>query len=156
MSDNGFLWGEHRLTEKSEPYRWSTEVPLMMRWDNHIAPGTTAGLGANIDVSATILDAAGIPHALPLDGKSLLDSHRAKLLLEAMKTSKRPAYCGLRTKRWLYVQYSHNNGTELYDYKIDPLELSNLADQDAYRPLIKQFRATTKTLCTPKPPGFSW
>ena len=156
MSDNGFLWGEHRLTEKSEPYRWSTDVPLMMRWDDHIAPGTTAGLGANIDVSATILDAAGIPQALPMDGKSLLYSDRPEILLEAMKTSSRPAYCGLRTQRWLYVQYSHGNGTELYDYDTDPLELTNLADRAAYQPVLKHFRSQTKEQCTPKPPGFRW
>lgn len=156
MSDNGFLWGDHRLTEKSEPYRWSTDVPLMMRWDNHIARGTTAGLGANIDVSATILDAAGIPQALPIDGTSLLNSDRKELLLEAMNTSRRPAYCGLRTQRWLYVQYDHKNGTELYDYDTDPLELNNLANSASYQPVVKHFRTQTKQLCTPKPPGFSW
>lgn len=40
MSDNGVQWGEHRETDKNKPYRWSTDVPLMMRWDGHIPSGS--------------------------------------------------------------------------------------------------------------------
>jgi len=46
MSDNGLMWGEHRLKDKYQPYRWSTEVPLSMRWDGHILAGSVGGLAA--------------------------------------------------------------------------------------------------------------
>ena len=61
MSDNGFMHGEHRaLAEKVLPYEPSIRIPLLMR-----GPGIPRGrvdqrLVANLDVPATILDAAGV------------------------------------------------------------------------------------------------
>ena len=40
-SDNGHLWGDHRLLGKEEPYERSLEVPLILRDDALTAGGTT-------------------------------------------------------------------------------------------------------------------
>ena len=38
-SDNGLLWGEHGMLDKNVPYTPATAVPLVLRWDGHLAAG---------------------------------------------------------------------------------------------------------------------
>ena len=58
-SDNGFFYGEHRLTGgKFLAYEPSTHLPFLMRGPG-IKPGTSTGeLAANIDIAPTILELA--------------------------------------------------------------------------------------------------
>jgi arylsulfatase A-like enzyme len=156
MSDNGFMWGEHRLTGKYEPYQWSTEVPLIMRWDGHFVPASQGGLGANVDVTTTMLDASGTPDSLGTEGVSLLSSHRRQIVLEAMEDGAHPAYCGVRTADELFVNYDGKGRVELYDYASDPLELNNVARETAYQTERQRLRSVTERLCNPTPPGFQW
>jgi arylsulfatase A-like enzyme len=156
MSDNGLMWGEHRMKLKNKPHRWSTEVPLIVRWDGHIAPGSVPALATNVDMTDTILDAAGIPNALKTEGISLLKGTRKALVLEANASNERPAYCGVRLKNWMYVEYSDNAGSELYNYRHDPLELSNITDDPAVAAKKAKLRSLAVTLCSPTPPGFNW
>ena len=44
----------------------------------------------------------------------------------------RPGYCGYRTRRFAYVRYS-GGVEELYDYREDPLELTNVAGDASTR-----------------------
>lgn len=81
-SDNGFYFGEHRLSfEKTVPYRESHEVPLLIRLPR--AAGGERGqvvdeLVAGVDLPATILDVAGTEpcrsgrDCRTLDGRSLV------------------------------------------------------------------------------------
>ena len=60
-SDNGFLWGEHRLGGKLWPYEESIRVPLVVRtpWQN--VWGTTSDdMALNIDFASTIAELAGV------------------------------------------------------------------------------------------------
>ena len=34
------LIGDHHTIGKDMPYRFATDVPLLLRWDGHLAPGT--------------------------------------------------------------------------------------------------------------------
>jgi len=157
-SDNGLMLGSHRWSGKAMPHAASTLVPLLLRWDGHIAPGSVdERIALNVDVTATILQAAGVDQAT--SGFSLLDpSARTGTVLEAMKDEDRfrPAYCGWRTKRWLFVQWTDNLGRELYDYRKDPYELHNLADNPAYLERMITMRDNAKDACSPVPPGFTW
>ena len=67
MSDNGYLWGEHRIGgEKRFPYLESVDVPFLMRWPGHVSLGAVDdGLAANVDVLPTILDAASVDAHAP-------------------------------------------------------------------------------------------
>ena len=60
ISDNGFFYGEHRLTGgKFLAYEPATHLPLLIRGPG-IKPGTSTGeLAANIDIAPTILELAG-------------------------------------------------------------------------------------------------
>jgi arylsulfatase A-like enzyme len=72
-SDNGFFFGEHRLTGgKFIAYEPATHLPLMMRGPG-IQPGTATGeLAANIDIAPTILELAGATPDKSIDGRSLV------------------------------------------------------------------------------------
>jgi N-acetylglucosamine-6-sulfatase len=72
-SDNGFFFGEHRLTGgKFLAYEPATHLPLLMRGPG-IKPGSSTGeLVANIDLAPTILELAGAKADKSIDGRSLV------------------------------------------------------------------------------------
>ncbi|HKO37261.1 MAG TPA: sulfatase [Solirubrobacterales bacterium] len=72
-SDNGFFFGEHRLTGgKFIAYEPATHLPLLMRGPG-IAPGTATGeLVSQVDVAPTILELAGAAPDKSIDGRSLV------------------------------------------------------------------------------------
>ena len=72
-SDNGFFFGEHRLTGgKFLAYEPSTHLPFLIRGPG-IKPGTSTGeLAANIDIAPTVLELAGAQADKSIDGRSLV------------------------------------------------------------------------------------
>jgi arylsulfatase A-like enzyme len=130
-SDNGLFLGEHRLPGgKLLPYEESIRVPLIIRGGGFPAGRTAQQPVANIDLAATIVELTGARARRTMDGRSLLplalDPSLAKdraLLVEGLsQNSVRPSYEGIRTSRWLYVEY-RTGAKELYDLQTDPLQL---------------------------------
>jgi N-acetylglucosamine-6-sulfatase len=72
-SDNGFFFGEHRLTGgKFLAYEPATHLPFLIRGP-HIRAGTESDeLVANIDIAPTILELAGVEATKSVDGRSLV------------------------------------------------------------------------------------
>jgi arylsulfatase A-like enzyme len=72
-SDNGFMQGQHRLHQgKFVPYEPSIQVPLLIRGPG-ITPGTVSSEPvSNVDLTATIIEAAGAVPGLVQDGRSIL------------------------------------------------------------------------------------
>jgi len=140
-SDNGFMWGEHRIfPDKRHPYTESVTVPLMIRWPAQV-PGGTPGstdprIVANVDMLPTLLEAAGATPTLdnPIDGQSLLSAPpRSRILLEYFKSadSSVPPWKALRTTNWQYTERYNSTtgeltGREYYNLVADPLQLNNL------------------------------
>jgi N-acetylglucosamine-6-sulfatase len=71
MSDNGYLWGEHRVTGKIVPYRESVHSTAYV-WGPGFVTGTDRHLVANTDIMPTILEATGRQIPSWVDGRSLL------------------------------------------------------------------------------------
>ena len=140
LTDNGIAWGDHRLRLKRHPYALASRIPLLIKYPVGTPaaeyPGTESSKLVNqLDVTATLAELAG---AEPIGvGKSLLGPERLSMPLEASPTRgglvSRPGYCGLRTKRYLYLHYTDDT-TELYDYYRDPYELKNLAGRTGLQP----------------------
>jgi len=163
VSDNGLMWGEHRVMGKFVPYRGATRIPLAIAWPRRLPEGgVRARLALNIDIPVTIAAAAGAAHD-DVAGRNLLQYwRRYGFVLEAASANfpgpngtnvTRPAYCGWRTARYLFVHYS-NGCEELYDYVNDPWELS---DRRGTAPdLQRSLRRRARDACRPVPPGFSW
>ncbi len=72
-SDNGFFYGEHRLTGgKFLAYEPATHLPLLIRGPG-IKPGTSTGELASVtDIAPTILELAGVTPDKSIDGRSLV------------------------------------------------------------------------------------
>ena len=165
-SDNGLLWGEHRLSiRKSSPYEESVRIPLVVRYDALLpGPRSDGSIVGNVDLAPTFADAAGVAGD-HVEGRSLLPllrspdtSWRSEILLEHMRgiegvEKEVPTYCGLRGERWKYVAYATHE-EELYDLRNDPAELRNLARDPRYRAELDRARASVLQLCRPTPPGF--
>ncbi len=137
-SDNGYLWGEHRISaNKRFPYLPSIQVPLLVSWPGHVGAGLTSDqLVTQADFMPTFLQASGVTPVLkhPLDGRSLLTTQpRAQELLEYFKSADSPLgpWAGLRSKTWEYVEwYNATTGgrifAEYYNLVSDPYQLNNL------------------------------
>ncbi|HEU6445250.1 MAG TPA: sulfatase [Gaiellaceae bacterium] len=126
-SDNGFFHGEHRVRDgKVRVYEPSVRVPLILRGPGVPAAARRASLVANVDLAATILDAANARPGRRPDGHSLLPFARDPLLRSGrdilLETT---TYTAIRTPRYVFVQ--HGNGEqELYDLARDPHQLQSL------------------------------
>jgi arylsulfatase A-like enzyme len=142
LSDNGFMWREHGITGKSQPYSNSIKVPFYM-W------GPTRGITRHsretrmvtiADIMPTVLELAGItPNPnIPIDGRSLLGSFtRTRILSEYWQEGSTPGPVGtptwasIRTPTYQYVEYYAADGTtiidrEYYNLVDDPWQNLNL------------------------------
>jgi N-acetylglucosamine-6-sulfatase len=72
-SDNGFFFGEHRLTGgKFLAYEPATHLPFLIRGPG-IRPGSESSeLAMNIDVAPTLLELAGVEADKSIDGRSMV------------------------------------------------------------------------------------
>jgi N-acetylglucosamine-6-sulfatase len=137
LSDNGFFFGEHRLTGKGEAYEEAVKVPFALRYPPLIAaPRVDTHLVANIDIAPTIYELAGLPIQSDIDGHSLVpllqgkSSWREALLLEAWNTRDR-LFTAVHTGQWVYIE-RRNQRPELYDLVHDPYQVQNQAQNPAY------------------------
>jgi arylsulfatase A-like enzyme len=72
-SNNGYMWGEHRLGGKSNPYEEAIRVLFVVRYDRMLDRARTdrTHLVLNLDVAPTFADAAAV-QAPGTDGMSLV------------------------------------------------------------------------------------
>ena len=150
MGDNGFAFGEHGLIDKRTAYEESMRVPMLVH-----CPELTNGGGkkleqviANIDLTPTFLEAAGLQAPKNLDGKSFLPllqgksvEWRKSLLYEyywERNFPQTPTMHALRGDRYKYIHY-HGiwDSDELYDLQNDPLETTNLIRSAAHQAIVK-------------------
>ena len=163
-TDHGDAAGSHRMMDKHYVmYEEEVRVPLVMRWDGMIAPGTVsdAFVGNYLDLGPTILDVAGLPIPECYQGVSLLPQMRSDKLEPTGEKNAALAtnaddrdliwseYNGqqfglftqrmVRDRRYKYV-WNATDVDEFYDLEEDPWELRNLATLDEYREMLETYR----------------
>ena len=129
MTDHGEMLGDRNAYQKHVPYEGSAHIPLLARGSG-FAPGAQCDVPATTwDVSATILEAAGIPERdqPPVVGRSLRDLP-ALADREAVfhHTEGRERYVAAVSRRFKFVHWYNGGEEELYDLQEDPWEQQNL------------------------------
>lgn len=154
MGDNGFLWGEHGLIDKRNAYEESMRVPMIAYAPTLIEPGTVVeSVVANIDVAATLLAAAGVTAAGPMDGQSFLGLLTGEMEASAWRQSllyeyywewnfpHTPTVFALREDRFKLIQYHGVWDTdELFDLTADPREQHNLIRDPRHGDVVTRMR----------------
>jgi N-acetylglucosamine-6-sulfatase len=166
-SDNGMLWGEHRLDGKGMVYEESISVPFVVRYDAAIDRARRDDrLVLNIDLAPTFAEVAGVD-APATEGHSLLEllgsgsasaRWRDAFLIEHLGGDggwNAPTFCAAHTERYVLARYSTGE-EELYDLARDPHEMRNVARSGRYHERRRALRAKLRVLCEPTPPGYSF
>ena len=173
LSDNGFLFGEHRRFGKTDAYEESIRVPMIVRYPALLDPEntfTSRALVSNIDIAPSLAELAGFPWNA--DGRSLVplldgsaSSIRSALLIEHCQgvsegtppcsglsfyahVTRTAGYRAVVTSRNKFVRYDQGN-RELFDLQQDPAELKNLVGEPGSATTISALRSTLASLEAP-------
>jgi len=151
MGDNGYFLGERQLAGKWLMYDRSIRVPLIIYDPRASGHRDIADMALNIDVTATILDLAGIDVPAGYHGKSLVpivtgDTDtlaRDTVLIEHLWDFENiPPSEGVRTDEWKYLRYVDDAlSEELYNLIEDPQETNNLAGDPNHGEILAELRA---------------
>jgi arylsulfatase A-like enzyme len=139
MSDHGEMLGDHGIYLKG-PYFYDclTRVPLIVRWPGYFKKAIKVdALVELIDLAPTLLEAAGIPVEVGMQGRSLMglltgntSEHRSSVYceyLDAQALYDVPPICSsVRTDQYKVAYYRQIAAGELYDLHGDPGETRNL------------------------------
>lgn len=150
-SDQGFYLGEHGWFDKRFMYEESFRTPLIVRWPAVIAPGSIShDMVMNLDIGATLLEAAHTHIPSDMQGKSMLpiwsgqegDSAWRDYVYyhyyESGGEHNVAKHIGIRTERYKLIFFYENNDWELYDLQKDPNELNNVYDAPGYWAIRQQ------------------
>ena len=163
-SDNGYLLGQHRQTDKGVPYEEAITVPLLERGSGIAAGRSIDQLASNIDLTPTIAALAGASVPRFVSGRSLVpllqgsqpsqwrkatisqyyrggNGEGGEVGTEAVLDQPgSPSFLALRTENRSYVEYLTGE-RELYDLANDPHQLRNLASDSDYAAEVDRFHA---------------
>lgn len=161
LSRMAFMTGLHlrnsEIWDSGVPLRQdAVRIPLIIS-GRHLLP---AGLRisevvSTVDVTATLLDLAGVEPLSPLDGDSLLPLTRGapgwkdEALSGFYADGASRPWAMLRQRKHKLI-YSYGEPLELYDLENDPGELHNLADNPDYQDVREAL--TTSLLSRWNPP----
>ena len=155
MGDNGYFLGERQLAGKWLLYDHSLRVPLIIYDPRHATHRDVSDMVTNVDVTATILDLAGIKPPVVYQGNSLVPLmsgdntlQRDRILVEHLWNFPMiPSSEGIRTAQWKYFRYRHIDAPEeLYNLHEDPNEVHNLVGDPAYYRLVNALRSSLDSL----------
>ena len=155
-SDNGFHLGELGLWGKHTNFELATRTPLIISSRGPKSAGRKSrALTELVDVYPTLCQIAGMPRPGDLDGASLVDlfENPDQLWKRAVFSQHPREIPGLgsgmgysmRTSRYRYTEWgaldTPYRTAELYDYKGQPLEMENLANEPAAQTLANGLAA---------------
>jgi arylsulfatase A-like enzyme len=150
VTDNGWITdpatGHYAAKSKQSPYNGGLRTPIMLRWPGHVEPARSAALASSLDLTPTLLTAAGGKPSAEMAGINLLDAaardKRHALMGECFTHDivdlDRPA----ASLRWRWIvdgdwklivpaaQNKPDGEVELYDLANDPQEERNLAGKN--------------------------
>jgi len=132
--DNGLSLGEHGLLGKQNLYEFGgMHVPLVFAGPG-ISKGESKSFAYLMDIYPTTCELTHIPVPSGLDSKSLVPviTGQAPQVRDVCYTSYRDCQRAVRDERWKMIRYPLVDQTQLFDLQIDPHEMNNLAEKEAY------------------------
>ena len=150
-SDHGEMMGAHGALKKRQPYRESSQVPLIVRWPGHIKAGATleAPIGTP-DLFPTLVSLAGLKAPPGLDGTDrsgwLLGKAKPTgdealfMVLNDYRSPTPGPWRGVRTARYNFAR-TEAGPFLLTDVTADPWEMNNLVKKKPE--LVKKYDAMT-------------
>jgi arylsulfatase A-like enzyme len=146
FTDNGYLFGEHRLQQKNLPYDEACRMPFVVRGPSVVSGFESNALVSQLDVAPTLCAIAGAPTD-GMDGRNLLPLlageepqwWRKYLLIEDVQQG----WYSLRTPTHWYTEWDTGE-TELYDLAADPDQMQSIHDS-APNSLMRELSATLAT-----------
>ena len=150
-SDHGESLGEHGLWRKMNFYEQSVRVPLQITWPNVLPENKRySGAVSLVDLTATIMDIAGVPNEIlslmKLDGETLLNplrddgwaEHDFAFSEHLAHGTDRPAAMIRRGNYKLCYSYATEPELELYNLASDPGEYDNLAQKPSFKTILSE------------------
>jgi len=158
--DNGYYMGQRGFAGKWSHYEESLRVPLVIYDPRPKASKrgkVDEAVALNIDLTATMLDIAGVSRPKHYGGKSLVPLLKDKAPADwrtdffcehLMNHAAIPMWEGVRGPRYVYARYFGQKPAYefLHDLKTDPDQLQNFAANPEYAATLKKMRARCNTL----------
>jgi len=150
FSDNGKLWGEHRMRSKNSFYEEASRVPFALRYPPLVpTPYVEEKMVANIDIAPTLYELAEIPTPPEVDGNSLVPllrtgaTLREGILLEGWPG--RGFYSAYHTERYVYAE-TRGDKSEFYDLESDPYQMENAIDKPEHQEIIAKLKSLLNSI----------
>lgn len=153
-SDNGYHLGEKAITGKNTLWDRSTRVPLIFAGPGVVRSARCTQPVELLDIYPTLLELCGLPAKPDVEGHSLVPQ-----LKDAATPRPWPAITthnmgnhAVRSEHWRYIRYA-DGSEELYDYRTDPNEWTNLVSRAAAAEIVREHARWLPGTNAPPVPG---
>ena len=145
-TDHGEMAGSHKLIAKTTFYEESAKTPVIIRYPGTIKSKTlnNNAIVGTIDIMPTLLDLAGVPIPTGIDGRSFKNEiinpeneTNFDVLFSQNQFGRMVRYDDFKYVRSIVYGITYEI---LYDLKNDPLESTNLVNDNKYRDLLDRGR----------------
>ena len=157
-SDHGESLGDHGLFYKQSSYEGSVGVPLIVRGPGIAAGRTVENPVSLVDMYPTIMEMAGLDTPKELPGESWLplarvdgspSQRRQYVFSEFHGNFFHHAWYMLVKDGYKYTYYVNDRPT-LFDLRNDPTENVDLATDETFGPILKDFETLLRTIVDPE------
>ena len=144
-SDHGESLGERRYVGHNRLYNIQLQVPLIIKPPQTVpraadAPARVDAPIESIDIMPTIFAAMSVTPPFPFQGKSLwpLMTGVSRRDPDRERIASHPNLVSVHRNQWHLLYNPTGQRAELYDFRADPEELDNLAEE--HEPIVSELR----------------
>jgi arylsulfatase A-like enzyme len=139
-ADNGLAIGSHGLLGKQNLYEHSMKVPLIISGPGIPQDKVRDAFVYLYDLFPTLMKLCGLPEPAGVDGKDLtaVISGNSDGVRSTMFNVYRNTVRSVRDKEWKLIRYPERDYTQLFNLKRDPLEINNLAADEANKSKVDE------------------
>jgi arylsulfatase A-like enzyme len=156
-SDHGEMFGAHGRQAKLIFYEEAARVPFLVRWPKKIAKKTVSDVPlCTPDIMPTLLSMMGLPVPAAVEGEDLsgavLGTHASTKSVAHMQGMGATAawadgseWRALRDNEFTYAIYKKDRSELLFHNRLDPYQMTNLAQDRATQTTLQHYRSVSET-----------